>query len=46
MDRAFDWKRLSFILWELCKLIEPSTIYSQKDLVVSRKGTISLTQTL
>jgi len=26
----------------VCKLIEPSTIYSQKGLVLSRKGTLIL----
>jgi hypothetical protein len=44
MGRAFDWKRLSFkkkcIMGTVCNLIEPSTIYSQNDLVLSRKGTI------
>jgi hypothetical protein len=45
MGRVFDWKRLSFIqkkciMGTVCNLIEPSTIYSQNDLVLSRKGTI------
>jgi hypothetical protein len=45
MGREFGWKILSFIqkkciIGTYCNLIEPCTIYSQNNLVSSRKGTI------